>query len=64
MIEQIKHTIVYQVEANFHNGEGWKRNFQEHESPESEELRLMARKLRNFADVRIVRIEVTEVVVA
>jgi hypothetical protein len=62
MIERIKHKVVFQVEADFHNGEGWKRNFVEHESPESADL--MARKLRNFADVRIVRVEVTEVVVA
>lgn len=63
-MEQLKHKVVFQVEADFHNGNGWRRNFVEHESPESEELWLMVAKLRKFADVRIVRIEVTEVVVA
>lgn len=54
--------VCYHVEVNFNDCRGWLRNFQEHETLLSAEQ--MARHFRKSADVRIVKVETAETVVA
>lgn len=63
--------VCYRVEAKFHgrgHAPGWRRNQQEHETLEQaqrtlEQAQRMAQHFTKLADVRIVRVEVTETVV-
>ena len=57
--------VCYRVEAKFHgegHAPGWRRNQQEHETPE--QAQRMAQHFTKLADVRIVRVEVIETVVS